>query len=116
MNEVSIRLMAIVMRNGIEIWVEGEKTKKLQDILGTIQSSTFIHFEEQTINTADIVGIFSPSTMDEHLRRKNGQWKCQKGEWHDKGQKCTCRDQQQVAYEEYKKEEFFKRHGYYRLP
>lgn len=78
------------MRNGVEIWVEKEKADKLQQALTVIRQSTFIHFENQTINTADIVGIFSAGTMADHTSRKNGQWKCEQGYWHDRGVKCDC--------------------------
>jgi hypothetical protein len=28
--------------------------------------------------------------MEDYTRRKNGQWKCKYGNWHDKGEKCNC--------------------------
>lgn len=96
MNEVSKSLLCVSMRNGVEMWVEKEKAEKLQEALQRITQSKFIRYEGQTVNTADIVGIFDASTMADLTRRKNGQWKCKKGEWHESRQDCDCG----VSYEE----------------
>ena len=90
MNELSKSLVCIQMRSGVEIWIEQNKAGSLQEILDRANSSKFIHFENQTINTADIVGIFTASTMEQHTRRKNGEWLCKSNTWHGKGEKCEC--------------------------
>lgn len=88
------------MRSGVEIWVEHEKASTLQEIINNLTSSRFIHFEGQTVNTADIVGIFSAQTMDDHTRRKNGQWRCEYDKWHDRSQECACGRQQYQKFED----------------
>ena len=90
MNEISKSLMCVQMRSGVEVWVEAERAEALQDVLGKISGSKFIRFDEQTLNTADIVGVFRASTMADVTRRKNGQWQCHRGTWHDKGEDCPC--------------------------
>lgn len=90
MTQLSKALMCIQMRSGVEMWLEAEKAEKLQDALQNITSSKFVRHDGQTINTADIVGVFTAATMEELTRRKNGQWKCDKGAWHDKRQECEC--------------------------
>lgn len=90
MNEISKKLMCVQMRSGVEIWVEAEKAERLQDILEHLNQHKFIRFEDQTFNTADVVGVFTASSMSDLTRRKSGAWKCQHGEWHDKGEKCGC--------------------------
>lgn len=88
--ELSKNLMCIIMRNGIEIWVEREKSEKIQQVLSQTRESKFVQFEGQMINTADIVGIFNATTVEELTRRKNGQWQCNFHEWHEKNKKCDC--------------------------
>ena len=88
--EITKKLMCIQIRSGIEIWVEDEKIAKLKAILAQNTGSKFIDFENQLINTADIVGVFDAKTMDEVVRRKNGQWRCKRGNWHDRFEKCSC--------------------------
>ena len=70
MNQLSKKLMCVQMRSGVEIWVEQEKSDRLQSILTGITSSKFVLFEGQTFNTADVVGVFSAETMSDLTRRK----------------------------------------------
>jgi Mg2+/Co2+ transporter CorC len=88
MNELSKKLMCIQMRSQVELWLEAEKSEKLQEILQTITGSKFVRFEGRTINTADIVGIFTALDMEELTRRKNGEWKCQYNFWHPRKEDC----------------------------
>ena len=94
MNEITTSEMCIVMRNGIEIWIAKERAIKLQAVLKNLSVNKFIDFDERSINTADILGIFNPQDMDLHTRRKNGGWQCGKGRWHAKGQQCDCSRQE----------------------
>ena len=79
------------MRNGAEVWKEDERLNDLGEKLISGQKIGFIKIDDEIINSADIVGVFTPQTMDEITRRKNGQWKCQNEKWHDKFKKCECR-------------------------
>lgn len=111
MQEISKSLYCIQMRSGVEIWEEKEKVEKLQQVLSSIKSSTFIHFEDQTVNSADIVGIFKADTMSDYTLRKNGGWKCKNGEWHSKGEKCECVSRDGLAILQQRKSEYEKLYG-----
>lgn len=87
---ITKNLMAIVMRGGLEIWIEEEKIQNLKRALMSGKESKFIELNDEVINSADIVGIFTPQTMENKIRQKNGQWKCSEGVWHDKYEKCEC--------------------------
>ena len=101
-NELSKNLYCVQMRSGVEVWVEGEDTKKLQGLLEKLMGKhIFINFLDQTFNTADVVGIFSAATMEDNTRRKNGQWKCYAGEWHDRQERCECDDVVKSLKEKY---------------
>jgi hypothetical protein len=89
-NTLTKKLMCVQMRSGVEIWVENDRAVLLQDILEKITMSKFVRFQDETFNTADVVGVFSAETMAEVTRRKNGAWKCQNGTWHDRDEKCAC--------------------------
>lgn len=89
-NELSKLLFCVCMRNGVEIWMEQERVEKLQKLIENLTGTKFVNFDNETINTADIVGIFSAETMNENTRRKNGQWKCKYDFWHERGTKCEC--------------------------
>lgn len=88
MNELSKIQYCIIMRNGMQIWVDQEKAEKLQNALAKITESKFINFENKTLNSADITGVFPAKDMDEYIRIKRGEWKCKKGFWHAKNEEC----------------------------
>jgi hypothetical protein len=96
MNELSKNLKCICLRNNIEIWLEADK---LEPFISAIEKNKFVRIENQVINTADVVGIFEPATMENLTRRKNGQWKCEFGIWHEKGQRCECAYNKRVEEE-----------------
>lgn len=101
MNHVSKNLMCVCMRNGAQLWVERDRVANLQQLLQQSTGHIFVSFENQTINTADIVGIFSAETIGELTMRKNGKWQCSFSEWHKRGDDCNCPDHKLKAmYEE----------------
>jgi len=108
MNELANKQKCLIQRNGVQIWLDDEKAEKLQQILSAITEHKFIQFDGRTINTADCTGIYLPIDMDDMSKRKNGQWQCNKGTWHDKSSKCECRTEPKVFVDktEYKKLDF----------
>lgn len=91
-NELSKKLMAIVLRRDIEVWIESERAERLKIILISMTNQNkFIEIDNEVINTADIVGIFDANTMENAIRRRNGMWQDKKGGWHDRGVRiCRC--------------------------
>lgn len=89
--EVSKKQMVILMRSGVEIWVDDERAKKLQQLLKNLSVNIFIDFDGRSFNTADITGVFTPQDLEDLKRRKNGQYKCQWGIWHDRQEVCNCK-------------------------
>ncbi len=87
--QITENLMCIVIRGGLEIWLEEKKIKNLQKILSQGRESKFIELDEETINTADITGIFTAQTMKEFAHRKSGEWKCGYGHYHKRGEHCA---------------------------
>lgn len=103
------------MRSGIQLWVEDERITTLKQVLQTIDGTKFIEIDEQVLNTADIVGVFTADTMSEHTRRKNGQWQCNQSHWHDRGEKCNCVSREKIEEQKRKAQEHYEEHGYYPL-
>lgn len=93
MNEIANLQKCIQMRSGVEIWIDVKKADALMTIIQererTGQKGMF-QFDGRLMNIADLVGIFMPSDMENSTRRKNGEWACQSGYWHAKGDKCDC--------------------------
>jgi hypothetical protein len=89
-NEIAPGMMVIVLRNNIKIWVLEEKADQIgQDLIGE-DRKLVKKIEGRYINTADVVGIFKPMDIDAQTKDKSGEWKCKKGNWHGRGEKCEC--------------------------
>lgn len=87
--ELTKELRCIAMRNGVQIWIEKDRIEKLLVSL-TTKEKGFYSIDEELINIADVVGIFSPKMMESMIRRKNGQWECKYGNWHERREPCEC--------------------------
>lgn len=90
MNEIAKVSVCIQLRSGVEIWVEEERGVKFMALLSSANAPQFVEYEGRLINKADVVGVFKPSDMEASVRRRNGEWTCQLGSWHSKGEKCQC--------------------------
>jgi hypothetical protein len=84
------RLQCIIVRGDIQIWVEKDRADVLRQRLNQPNCPQFIEYEERMINRADIVGVYEAVDLEEQTRRRNGNWKCKEGNWHDRGEKCEC--------------------------
>ena len=87
MNEIEKQQKVISMRNGVELYVDAEKYESLKKQLETRQ---FIEINGELINKADVSGIFNPKSIEDMMRRKNGQWQCSCGRWVDKFKECDA--------------------------
>lgn len=112
MNELSKSLRCLFLRNDVQIWLEAERCEKIQSVLLSLKQHMFIKLDERTINTADVVGIFTPQDMETHTRHRNGQWRCHGHVWHDKGQKCNCLTAEEAQRRAEFESEFYDRHGF----
>lgn len=89
---ISKELVAICMMGGVVIWVEKERADKLDALFLRPRSEwpQFIDIEGEKVNPSRVEGIFSAAAMEDAQRRKNGQWLCKEGTWHDRFEKCAC--------------------------
>ena len=94
-NELTKKLMCVLMRGGVQIWLEDDKINKLKDVLDNLSSTKFIRVDDVVFNTADLVGIFDATMMEDVSYRKNGWWQCRNRNWHDKNENCHCSSKQE---------------------
>lgn len=97
-NELARQQKCIVLRNGLEIWVDKDKAEKIEDdwINGRLKGPFKI--DGRTLNTADISAFALPQDMTDLVHRKNGEWKCKSGTWHSRGEKCECASNEEKKY------------------
>lgn len=113
-NLPDIPKVCVLLRGGIELWIDAERRDALEARLKD-SSVRFIKLDNQTVNTFEVLGIFTPDAIEERRRRKNGQWTCKAGSWHDKGDECSCLTGAEKEAHHKKREEFYKENGYYPL-
>lgn len=90
MNELAKPQVCVLIRSGLEIWIDQDQAPVLEHAL-TTSTTKFLKLSGQLINTFEVLGVFTPAAMEDRQRRKNGQWKCLKGTWHEKDHKCECK-------------------------
>lgn len=89
MNEVSVSLWCVLLNGNIEKWVEEKNADIVR--MAVKRGDKFIEIGGELINTFSVVGVFSPATMADRFRARNGEWKCRHGEWWTKNDRtCEC--------------------------
>lgn len=96
-NQVAIRTeeRAIVMKSGVIMWVSKETGERIDDHLEKQSGHTFVRIRElgQTINTAQVEGVYTQETYADYVKVKKGMWQCEFREWHDRKDICKCRQE-----------------------
>lgn len=90
MNKIAKRQKCILSRDGSMLWVDEDKALRIQEDLENKTIHGHFRVEGRTLNTVEITGVYYPEDIEDMTRRKNGQWKCLNGEWHERYQKCEC--------------------------
>src|SRR3990167_560017 len=88
--EIAKSQKVIVMKSGLPLFVDAERAKNAEQILASGTGHRFLGIDEQTINSAEIEGIYSPEQYEEIQRIKKGDYKCKFQRWHAKREECSC--------------------------
>ena len=87
-NQLAVKQKCILVRGGLEVWVDEDRKKNLENILNG--KSRYLNIDGDLINTVDIVGVFSPQLLDDYKKTKRGMWKCAYEQWHQRNDGCIC--------------------------
>lgn len=80
----------VQIRSGVEIWVTEPGAKDLMRQLDAPNPRQYLNVNGEQFNRADYVGCFKPESIEAANRRKNGEYVCGSGKWHEKREKCDC--------------------------
>lgn len=84
--QITDKTHLIVLMGGMRIWINEKEYQEIKkEIYGR---KAFVEIEGNIINTNSILYAGSRIGIDEADRIKRGDWKCQYGFWHTKGQEC----------------------------
>lgn len=89
-NEITRKQKCILLRNGVEIWVDEETAIEFECDWVSQQVHGAVSIGGRTINTVDVSGVFLPEDLDVVKRQKRGQWQCKQGKWHERNEECSC--------------------------
>ena len=89
--EIANKQKVLLTYDGIELWLNEEKWKKLEYALDN-QIGNFYEIEGRRVAKSNITGIWFPIDIEDLKRRKNGQWKCGFSVWHNRGEHCNCKE------------------------
>lgn len=79
----------LVMRNGIELWIDDDKSAAVMTSL-VASSKGMMMIDGRLLNAVDIMGIFTPQDLEDYHRTKRGMWKCRYSNWHERDEICEC--------------------------
>lgn len=89
MKQLAKQELCVLVRGGLELWINADRVEQLEKALAD-STKRFIKINGQLVNPFEVLGVFTPEAMEDRQRRKNGQWKCLKGTWHEKQHVCEC--------------------------
>lgn len=94
--EITKNQICLLLKNGIQFWMSEERADTLYELISPTDASKqrpeFIRLGEEKARffRTEISGFYTPQQVEELTRRKNGQWQCVQGIWHDRFTKCEC--------------------------
>jgi len=87
--ELDIKKLYLITYSGAKFLITNEQADKIVSLINAGAKVIKIS-ENNYMGVSDFKGIYDSKNIEDDLRRKNGQWKCEYGTWHDKGQECGC--------------------------
>lgn len=90
MSEIAKIQKCLVVKGGLQIWLDEERADRVEQALQTHSGAGFLPIDGRLININEVSGIYTPADLEEMTRRKNGEWQCKKGKWHERNEKCEC--------------------------
>ena len=92
------------MKSGVEHWLSETKAKEIADVIIKQEKHQFLRIAElggRIINTAEIDdGPCTEQEIEERHKIKNGEWKCVESKWHERKQKCFCKQEKFKKHKE----------------
>lgn len=77
----------IMMMGGYKIYVN---EKGFEDFKAALKGGAkFIEIGKKMINTSSVMMATHASDVERTEREKKGDWKCEHGEWHRRGEECA---------------------------
>lgn len=94
MNKLTDKTFVVVTKDLGEFYIterQSENLKRNQSLpFNNPNRMPSVELDGVHMASSNIVGILRASDWQEISRKKNGEWKCSSGNWHNKFEKCMC--------------------------
>lgn len=87
--ELTNKTYCIVLRTKSQTMITKEQADILTTALVGDEVPKFIQLDNKLLNTSDIVEICPAQEIKDMERKKQGDYQCQYGLWHPRGQECA---------------------------
>jgi hypothetical protein len=85
--QITDKTHIVVLMGGMRIWITEQECNLVKNAIYDAKKS-FVEISESIINKSSILYVGSRANIDEADKIKRGDWKCDKGFWHTRGQEC----------------------------
>ena len=87
MKELTKPEKVLRLKSGVQFYLDAEEAEHLRQLLCAEDCPRFVTYKGRLVQTDEVSGIFDPVDFEDQQRRRNGQWKDNEGNWHDRGER-----------------------------
>lgn len=87
--ELTDKTYAVVTLDGVEIWITKEQKEKVEEALTAQEVPRFLRIDDRLVQVNGIRSIVKGEDLKYKEKIKRGDWKCEYGEWHIRGEECA---------------------------
>lgn len=88
--EITKKQNIILMKSGLVLWVDKDRTDNLSTILESGSGHRFVKIDGRMINSAEMEGVYTPFEFEELQKIKQGYTMCVYKKWHARKEVCDC--------------------------
>jgi hypothetical protein len=85
-NSITDKTFVLMIKGGYRVWITPKQAEAIRMVL--LRGEKFISIDDLLFNSQDISFILPASEIDREDRIKRGEWQCEYGYWHSRGEKC----------------------------
>ena len=85
-NEITDKTFVLMFKGSYKIWITQKEAETIKWALK--KNAKFVEINDIFFKTDDVTFILPAAEIDREDRIKRGEWKCEFGFWHQKGEQC----------------------------
>lgn len=90
MQDLAKQQKVMLLTDGIQLWIDSDRADAFMAQIRDMAFDDIVEYEGRSFTRRMFLGFFLPGDIESMTKRKNFQWQCKGGQWHDRGENCTC--------------------------